>query len=67
MVILEADLGEVQALLSYDDLLIVNQALNEVLNGLWLSEFETRMGHSTGEVSALLDGVRAALVQMRDR
>ncbi|SCA58806.1 hypothetical protein AB751O23_AP_00160 [Chlamydiales bacterium SCGC AB-751-O23] len=45
--------------LSVDELIIINNSLNEVCNGLDIWEFETRMGFSKEEVSKLLEKVNA--------
>ena len=44
-----------------DELLIINNALNEVCNGLPLRDFETRMGAHLPEVESLLSLVGQAL------
>ena len=44
--------------LSFDDLMIINNALNEVCNGIDLgSEFQTRIGVERSEALALLNRV----------
>jgi hypothetical protein len=43
--------------ISKQELLIFNNALNEVCNALEVPEFETRMGASREEVDALLETV----------
>jgi hypothetical protein len=43
--------------LSRHELVILNNALNEVCNGLDLDEFSIRMGAEIGEVEALLEEV----------
>jgi hypothetical protein len=46
--------------LTKDELGIVNNALNEVCNGIQLGgEFDTRMGCSVGEARALLAKIHA--------
>jgi len=40
--------------LTNDELLIINNALNEVPNGLSIPEFATRVGASESEVGSLL-------------
>ena len=47
--------------ISYDELVILNNALNEVINGIEIPEFEIRVGFSKGEASALLESVRFIL------
>lgn len=48
---------------SSDELIIINNALNEVCNGLPLRDFETRVGASLTEVESLLTLVGKALDQ----
>jgi transcriptional regulator of heat shock response len=43
---------------SHHDLTLMQNALNEVLNGLPLSEFETRLGGTRKEVLELQDHVQ---------
>jgi hypothetical protein len=43
--------------LSRHELVMLNNALNEVCNGLDLDEFSIRMGAEIGEVEALLEEV----------
>ena len=43
------------------ELEIVNNALNEVCNGIDVYEFETRLGASREEVKALLEGIHRVL------
>ena len=46
--------------LTQDELFIINNALNEVCNGIHLErEFSTRMGHSVEEARELLDKIHA--------
>lgn len=47
-----------------DELMIINNALNEVLNGIDLFEFETRIGESRGRVEMLLKDVGTLLDEM---
>jgi hypothetical protein len=47
--------------LSELDLVVVNNALNEVLNGIDLFEFSTRIGVERDQVVELLSQVSAAL------
>jgi hypothetical protein len=44
--------GRLRVDLSRDELLIVNAALNEVLNGIAVFEFETRIGTTRDRVNA---------------
>jgi hypothetical protein len=47
-----------------EELLIVNNALNEVCNGIEVFEFETRIGESPERVAALLNEIGALLDRM---
>ncbi len=47
-----------------DELLILNNALNEVCNGLDLWEFATRMGASREKVLALLQQISQSLASV---
>jgi hypothetical protein len=42
---------------SRDELILLNNALNEVCNGLEVPEFSTRIGAPLAEVEALLDAI----------
>lgn len=53
--------------LSSEELRILNNALNEVLNGIAVPEFNTRMGASRAEVAALLRLLRQTLDRMSGR
>ncbi len=43
------------------ELLILNNALNEICNGFSVPEFETRIGASPDEARALLSAINAVL------
>jgi hypothetical protein len=50
--------------LANDELLIINNALNEVCNGIHLEdEFHTRMGCSVDEARALLAKIHACVAR----
>lgn len=51
------DCVEIQ--LTSDELMILNNALNEVCNGLDLPEFHTRMGAGREEVGRLLEEIHS--------
>ena len=53
--------------LSLDELLIVNNALNEVCNGLDLEEFATRVGVQRDDALWLLRQVRDVIQAVEDR
>ena len=46
------------------ELLILNSALNEVCNGIDITEFETRIGSERDNVAALLSKIGSVLDQM---
>jgi hypothetical protein len=50
--------------LSRDELLLVNNALNEVCNGIDMFEFATRLGAGRDRVAALLAEVRSLIESM---
>jgi hypothetical protein len=58
---LKLERGEVAVTLSPDEISILNQALNEVANGINLSDadFETRIGYTRAQVRELLTKVHA--------
>jgi len=62
---LKLERGEVAITLTPDEILMLNQALNEVANGVQISdaEFETRIGFTRGEVRDLLAKVGALAKQ----
>lgn len=41
--------------LATDEVIILSNALNEICNGIWISEFETRVGYTREEVERLLE------------
>ena len=58
---LKLERGEVAVTLTHDEILMLNQALNEVANGVQISdaEFETRIGFTRRQVRELLARVNA--------
>lgn len=48
---------QAQLTLGENELLILNSALNEICNGISVSEFETRIGASKEEVCTLLSEI----------
>jgi len=50
--------------MSYDEIVILNNALNEVCSGLDLPEFSTRMGCSREEAQSLLGEVHALTTEI---
>jgi hypothetical protein len=53
--------NQVSVQLTLGELRIVNNALNEVCNGLRMSEFSTRMGATRDEAMALLRQIKDAI------
>lgn len=51
-------------IMSREELLIVNAALNEISNGIAVFEFETRIGSDRERVAALLKEVGSLLDKM---
>ena len=49
---------------STQELLILNNALNEVCNGIHVPEFETRMGVSLQKVELLLGSIRLIMQEL---
>lgn len=47
--------------LSITDIMILSNALNEILNGLDLSEFQTRIGVEYGEAQNLLSQFKSLI------
>jgi hypothetical protein len=60
------DVGEGRAILEFslEELFILNNALNEVCNGMRVPEFATRMGAELDEVDDLLDQIHSIIDQM---
>ena len=52
---------------SYDEVEILNNAINEVCNGLDVPEFSTRMGADLTEVQRLLRELHTLGVAMRNK
>ena len=53
--------GGVEVSLSPEELLIINNALNEVVNGFEIPEFATRIGANSSDVRRLLAQVNTLL------
>ena len=66
MTLTKLDHARASISLSRDELLAINNALNEVCNGLDAWEFSTRMGVSQQEAAELLAKMGALLSQMED-
>jgi hypothetical protein len=62
IVVIEAGAATVR--LTNAELVIVNNALNEVCNGIDVQEFSTRLGAKISEVRALLKEVNSLLARM---
>jgi len=52
---------EFQLTVTIDQMLILNNALNEVCNGIEVVEFETRLGASFGNVESMLGQIGSAI------
>lgn len=50
--------------LTHNELILMNNALNEVCNGLEFSDFSTRLGAERGELEALRCQVESSLDRM---
>jgi len=61
MYMVQVNLDEATVRLSKAELVIVNNALNEVCHGIDVPEFATRIGTSIQEVSKLLEDVNRLL------
>lgn len=57
MEIIESTKDKTIVSLSSTELIIMNNALNEICNGVDIPEFETRIGYSRQQVEALLDQI----------
>jgi hypothetical protein len=66
MITKDFDGNEVTVQLSLSEILIINNALNEVCNAVGLGDFETRIGASFDEASALLKSVGQLLDSAAD-
>ena len=64
MQVIERKSGEMLVRLTKSDLLILNNALNEVCNGIDIPEFQTRIGVTQSEAAALLTSIHAELDAM---
>lgn len=53
--------------LSYNDLIVLNAALNEICHGIDSFEFETRIGASRSKVELLMKEIQAILDQIEKR
>lgn len=55
-----------QISLSFDELLILNAALNEICNGIEVFEFSTRIGAEKDEVRELLASLRSTIDKLEE-
>jgi hypothetical protein len=67
MELISKDLKKVDLSISLDELLILNNALNEVCYGLDQFEFDTRMGTSLEEVTSLLKKIGCMIDNFADQ
>ncbi len=56
---------EVLVRISRDELIMLNNALNEVTHGLDSEEFQTRMGFARGETKDLLQQLSSVIESMK--
>lgn len=61
MITKSLDNNGVTVQLSFSEIVIINNALNKICNAFGLSEFETRIGATVEEASALLKSVEQLL------
>jgi hypothetical protein len=66
MELISKDLKKVDLSISLEELLILNNALNEVCHGLDQFEFDTRMGTSHEEVTTLLKKIGCMIDNFAD-
>ena len=59
MEIIESTKDKMTVSLSSTELIIINNALNEICNGVDIPEFETRLGYSREQVGKLLDQIHS--------
>jgi hypothetical protein len=62
--VLEVGRDQVRLSLAAGELLLLNNALNEVLNGIDVPEFDTRLGSSRENAQKLLAALTALLDKM---
>jgi hypothetical protein len=54
MEVVELSIESITLRLSPDEVIMLSNALNEICNGIAISEFQTRIGYTREEVEALL-------------
>jgi hypothetical protein len=67
MQIRQSDETHVVLDLTHNELILLNNALNEVCNGLDLPDFSTRLGAQRSELEALFRQIKGALEGMMKR
>jgi hypothetical protein len=65
MEIIESSKDKTTVSLSSTELIMVNNALNEICNGFDIPEFETRIGYSRQQVKELLNQIHASIETVR--
>lgn len=58
MKVIESSGGAVVLSLNHDELIMICNSLNEVVNGIDVFEFETRLGASRDKVFELMAGIK---------
>jgi hypothetical protein len=64
MELIGVEQGEAHVRVALQELLLINNALNEVCNGIDVPEFETRMGVTLEQAESLLSSVRLMLNEL---
>jgi hypothetical protein len=64
MELMRVEQGEAHVRVAPQELLILNNALNEVCNGIDVPEFETRMGVALAQVRSLLSSVQLVIDEL---
>ena len=65
MQVIQTTKDSASALFTEAELILLNNVLNEVLHGINISEFETRLGASRLEAEELLHQINSLLSKMR--
>lgn len=67
MQLLKINVGSVSMQLTEAELILVNNTLNEVLNGIKITEFQTRLGLSREAAQKLLNEIGSLLDKIKER
>lgn len=66
MEVVEITRNQVRLSLAAGEVLLLNNALNEVLNGICVSEFDTRLGSDRANAQKLLSALTMLLDKMKE-